>query len=358
VTEESGVTEGEGPAEDDEEYRGPLDRDAVRRVVGATTAVIASGDRHGQRDVSVLAGAMCFVRVLDGSRLAFPDEGVEATTALRSNIGEAADIGMLLVGPGGAAGRRALHLNGRAEVVAAEDLRAEHPDLPVDPVPGRATDVWVVVTVGDAYPLDDDQAPPLGPVAAPAAGAPGAGPADGDRRTRLLIGLVALLALALLAIGIAAVTTGPASEASPPAPAAGPPAPADPTGPPTLYGNVVGVPSPGTVVVDVRGTQVTVDVVGIDDAAIPACARPASQAFARTTLSGRTVTLVPDPTLPPAQGTRAYVVLDTQLSYTDAAIGAGAAPAAGPSQYRAVFDTEQRKAQTDGVGMWGPPCTP
>jgi hypothetical protein len=172
-----------------------------------------------------------------------------------------------------------------------------------------------------------------------------------------LIGLVALLALALLATAIAAMAGGPSTEASPPAPATGPPAPEEPTGPPTLYGNVVGVPSPATVVVDLRGTQVTVDVIGLDDAAIPACARPASQAFARNTLSGRTVTLVPDPTLPPvAPGTRAYVVLDTQLSYTDAMIRAGAAPAAGPAQYRAFFDTEQRDAQDAGVGMWGPPC--
>jgi endonuclease YncB( thermonuclease family) len=49
-------------------------------------------------------------------------------------------------------------------------------------------------------------------------------------------------------------------------------------------------------------------------------------------------------------------VLGTQLSYTDAAIRQGQAPAAGPSQYRAVFDGEQRDARNDGVGMWGPPC--
>lgn len=118
------------------------------------------------------------------------------------------------------------------------------------------------------------------------------------------------------------------------------------------------VPTPATVVVDVGGTPVTVDVIGIDDATIPSCAQPTSLSFARTTLSGQTVTLVPDPTLPPGPATQAYVVLDTQLSYTDAAIQAGAAPASGRSQYRAVFDREQTAAADDGVGMWGPPCRP
>ena len=68
------------------------------------------------------------------------------------------------------------------------------------------------------------------------------------------------------------------------------------------------------------------------------------------------MTLVPDPTLPAAPRPRAYVVLGTQLSYTDAAIRAGWAPAAGAAQYQAVFDGEQRAAQSGGVGMWGPPC--
>lgn len=162
------------PDELAEEDRGPLDRDAVRRVVGATTAVIASGDRHGEHDVSVLAGPTCFVRVLDGAHLAFPDEGAEPVTALRANLAEAPGVAMLLVGPGGAGGRRGLHLNGTAEVVPAEALREQHPDLPGDPVPGRATDVWVVVEVGDAYPLDDGAVPPLGP---------GAAPAPGDRKS-------------------------------------------------------------------------------------------------------------------------------------------------------------------------------
>ena len=96
------------------------------------------------------------------------------------------------------------------------------------------------------------------------------------------------------------------------------------------------------------GRPVTVAIVGLDAATVPPCARTASVDFARRTLDGQTVTLVPDPTLPPQQGvTRAYAVLGTQLSYTDAAIRQGQAPSAG---------REQRDARDDGVGMWGPPC--
>ena len=111
--------------------------------------------------------------------------------------------------------------------------------------------------------------------------------------------------------------------------------------------------------VDVAGRPVPVTVLGVDAATVPACANADALAFARRTLQGQDVTLVPDPTVPaPAGVVRAYPVLGTQLSYTDAVIMAGWATPAGASRYRAVFDRERAQAQQDRLGMYGPPCRP
>ncbi|HEY2222135.1 pyridoxamine 5'-phosphate oxidase family protein [Actinomycetospora sp.] len=339
------------PEDDDEELGGgPLRGDVLGRIAGATAAVLATADRDGVQDISVLGGSRCFLRVLDRHRFAFPDSGDEPTTAARANLAETPAVGMLLL-VGGT--RRALHLNGTAAVVPAEELRAEDPTVPEHPIPGEPTDVWVVVEVGDLYPLDGEEAPRLAD--APAVAAPA--PASSGRRGRAVVAaLVALAVVCLAVVGVASVVS------QPPVPAAAPPPPAPvvdpgPTGPATLRGQVTEIRDPATVVVDVAGRPVTVGIVGLDAATVPDCARAESTDFARRTLDGQTVTLVPDPTLPVQPGvTRAYAVLGSQLSYTDAAIRGGHAPAAGPSQYGGVFDGEQTEARDAGVGMWGPPC--
>ena len=363
------------------DHDGPLDDDAAQVIGDADVLVVATADAHGERDIAVLAGPRATVHRLDGRHLAYPDEGVTPMSAGRANLAEEPGIGLLLLGPGADGSRRALHVNGTARVVPDAELRDEHPDLPVDPVAGRATDVWVVVEVGDVYVLEGEDAPPVAGSAAAVSAASPASPTSptstastasptsptspsptgsGGRPRR---GLVAVLAAAVVVLLLALLGTlatflgsGAGATASPPPP---PPADPGPTGPPTLFGRVVDVRDPGTVVTDVGGRPVQVAVIGVDAATIPPCAAADATAFARRTLQGQTVTLVPDPTLPPVPGvTRAYPVLESQLSYSDAVISAGWATPAGPSRYRAVFDRERREAQDAGRGMYGPPCRP
>jgi len=307
---------------------GPLHPELARRVAGAEIAVVATADVHGQRDVAVLYGPACSLRILDAAHLAYPDAGLDPVTASRSNLAEAPDVALLMVAPDGHGGRLGLHVNGTARTVPAQELRAEHPDLPAQPMPGRPTDVWVVVEVCDAYALDGDDVPPLIPAPAPApasvpspASAPPPAPAatsDGRRRGLVVLVLITLVAALVVAVGLSGRRGdgggGPAATAPPPVVDGGP------SGPATLYGRVLDVTDPATVVVDVAGRPVTVDVVGLDAATVPPCAMTDSLSFARRTLRDQTVTLVPDPTLPAAPRPRAYVVLGTQLSYTDAAI--------------------------------------
>ncbi len=173
-------TEDTGAGDEKSFPAGSLDAEAVRRVAGAEIAVIATADVRGERDVAVLSGGACFLRALDATHLAYPDAGLDPVTASRSNITESPGVALLLVASDGRGGRRGLHLNGQATVVLHDELRARHADLPVNPVSGHPTDVWVVVEVGDAYPLDGDDVPPLGP--ARSAAAPRGGPGRHRRR--------------------------------------------------------------------------------------------------------------------------------------------------------------------------------
>ena len=135
----------------------------------------------------------------------------------------------------------------------------------------------------------------------------------------------------------------------------------------TMLSRVVGVESGDVVSVEVAYQVLSVRVLGLDapDAATagrPAeCGSDAAIAFATETLRGQTVTLVPDPSLPETdeQGRRlSYVVMRSQLSYTDAALmaGVGRMDTSRPAMYSEVFAQEQQKAAAARKGIWGPPC--
>lgn len=136
---------------------------------------------------------------------------------------------------------------------------------------------------------------------------------------------------------------------------------------PTLFGSVTRVDTGDEVVVNVAGTEVTVAILGVEAPQLPGagssgeCGAQAALKFADQTLSGQTVTLVPDPTVPATddQGRRlAYVVLPSQLSYTDAALLGGIARADTSRKlwYAPVFDREQTQAIQGAKGLWGAPC--
>jgi endonuclease YncB( thermonuclease family) len=184
-----------------------------------------------------------------------------------------------------------------------------------------------------------------------------------------LIGLVVLGAGVLVGrmtapaatVASAPRLTAPAANASP-----APAAPADSH--PTLFGDVVRVDSGDEVVVRVDGQERTVAILGITapllagpTRATAECGAKDALTFADQRLSGQTVTLVPDPTLPETddQGRRlAYVVLPSQLNFTDAALQAGVVQADTSRKlwYAPVFAREQSEAVDAGRGIWGPPC--
>ena len=110
---------------------------------------IASADAAGECDSSFRAGPAGFVRVLDDKRLAIPEYRGNGVMATLGNITENPHVGLMfvdftdeLIG---------LHVNGDARIVGDTELRASHPDLPRETVPGRRTELWVLVEVAEAY---------------------------------------------------------------------------------------------------------------------------------------------------------------------------------------------------------------
>ncbi len=110
---------------------------------------VATADAHGECDATFRAGPAGFVHVVGPSRLMWPEYRGNGVLASLGNISENAHVGLLfmdfvrdVIG---------LHVNGRATIMEDAQARAECPELPVDPVPGRRAERWVVVDVEEAY---------------------------------------------------------------------------------------------------------------------------------------------------------------------------------------------------------------
>ncbi|MFR9723459.1 pyridoxamine 5'-phosphate oxidase family protein [Streptomyces sp. MS19] len=110
---------------------------------------LATADRHGECDNTFRAGPPGFLHVLAPDALAFPEYRGNGVHASLGNISENPHAGLLLLDFERA--RIGLHINGRARIVTDAELRARHPELPADPVPGRRPEVWVRVDIEEAY---------------------------------------------------------------------------------------------------------------------------------------------------------------------------------------------------------------
>jgi predicted pyridoxine 5'-phosphate oxidase superfamily flavin-nucleotide-binding protein len=110
---------------------------------------VASADSQGECDCTLRAGPAGFVRVFGANVLAWPEYRGNGVLASLGNVSENPHVGLFFVdffrdviG---------LHVNGTAQIVQDAAIRQAHPDLPVDPVPGRRPERWVAVHVKEAY---------------------------------------------------------------------------------------------------------------------------------------------------------------------------------------------------------------
>lgn len=110
---------------------------------------LATADARGECDNTFRAGPPGFLRVFGERSLAYPEYRGNGVMASLGNIRENPHVGILMVDF--LRDRIGLHVNGTARLVADDDMRAAHPELPHDPVPGRRPRVWVEVAVEEAY---------------------------------------------------------------------------------------------------------------------------------------------------------------------------------------------------------------
>ncbi|MEV3987850.1 pyridoxamine 5'-phosphate oxidase family protein [Streptomyces sp. NPDC049837] len=122
----------------------------MRDFIGRQAMVfLATADSRGECDASFRAGPPGFVQVLDDSTLAYPEFRGNGVLASAGNMTENPHLGMLFVDF--THHHVGLHVNGVARLYGDTELRSLHPALPTDIAPGRSPEMWVHLSVEEAY---------------------------------------------------------------------------------------------------------------------------------------------------------------------------------------------------------------
>ena len=119
-----------------------LDPHCRRFVEVSPFVLLASSGRSRQADVSPRGGEPGFVKILDDRTLAIPDSPGNNRLDSLSNVVENPEVALLFLVPGV---DEVLRVNGTAEILDDEPLRAEHV------MRGRAPATVIRVAVRDAY---------------------------------------------------------------------------------------------------------------------------------------------------------------------------------------------------------------
>ncbi|WP_280671818.1 MULTISPECIES: pyridoxamine 5'-phosphate oxidase family protein [unclassified Kitasatospora] len=123
---------------------------------------LSTADADGACDASFRAGPPGFVLVLDDHTLAYPEYRGNGVMASAGNITENPHLGLLFLDFTG--DRIGLHVNGTAHLRPDDALRTAYPQLPVETAPGRRTELWVHISVDEAYIHCSKHIPHLEPV--------------------------------------------------------------------------------------------------------------------------------------------------------------------------------------------------
>ncbi|MFD3538381.1 pyridoxamine 5'-phosphate oxidase family protein [Streptomyces sp. NPDC058662] len=139
----------------------------MRDFIGRQAMVfLATADSRGECDSSFRSGPPGFVHVIDERTLAYPEFRGNGVLASAGNMLENPHLGMLFVDF--THHHIGLHVNGVARLYDDADLRLIHPDLPTDAAPGRSPQMWVHLTVAEAYIHCSKYIPHLEPAPRPA----------------------------------------------------------------------------------------------------------------------------------------------------------------------------------------------
>jgi uncharacterized protein len=133
----------------DDQVRDRLNTAMSEFVARQEMFFLSTADRLGNCDSTFRAGPPGFVQVLDERTIAYPEYRGNGVLASLGNISENPHVGILMIDF--TRDRIGLHVNGRARQLSDELMRIRYSGLPVDPVPGRRPQIWVVVDIDEAY---------------------------------------------------------------------------------------------------------------------------------------------------------------------------------------------------------------
>ncbi len=141
---------------------------SMREFIPRQTMVFMStADAAGSCDATFRAGPPGFVTVLDDRTLTYPEYRGNGVLASVGNLTENPHLGLLFMDF--TRHHIGLHINGSVRLRTDEEQRAEHPDLPRDAAPGRQPQLWIQLTVDEAYVHCSKYIPHLEPAPRPRA---------------------------------------------------------------------------------------------------------------------------------------------------------------------------------------------
>ncbi|MEU9234159.1 pyridoxamine 5'-phosphate oxidase family protein [Streptomyces subrutilus] len=133
----------------DQQVRPCLTSEMREFIARQSMVFLATADAHGECDASFRAGPPGFVHVIDDRTLAYPEFRGNGVLASAGNMTENPHLGMLFVDF--THHHVGLHVNGVARLYTDAGLRSLHPGLPADVAPGRTPEMWVRLSVEEAY---------------------------------------------------------------------------------------------------------------------------------------------------------------------------------------------------------------
>ncbi|MGW1890594.1 pyridoxamine 5'-phosphate oxidase family protein [Streptomyces sp. NPDC002004] len=139
---------------------------AMRAFIGRQTMVfLSTADAGGACDATFRAGPPGFVTVLDDRTLTYPEYRGNGVLASVGNLTENPHLGLLFMDF--THDHIGLHVNCSAELRSDTQQRAAYPWLPRDAAPGRQPQIWVHMTVDEAYVHCSKHIPHLEPATRP-----------------------------------------------------------------------------------------------------------------------------------------------------------------------------------------------
>ncbi|MEU1349338.1 pyridoxamine 5'-phosphate oxidase family protein [Streptomyces sp. NPDC005775] len=139
---------------------------AMRDFIGRQSMVfLSTADARGHCDATFRAGPPGFVSVLDDRTLAYPEYRGNGVMASAGNITDNPHIGLLFMDF--ARDHIGLHVNGSAQLVSDQELRAAHSWIPAETAPGRLPVLWTHITLHEAYVHCSKHIPHLEPAPRP-----------------------------------------------------------------------------------------------------------------------------------------------------------------------------------------------